>query len=61
MTELFAKSLDKIHFLMENFDEEDFSTATAILFEKCLVTLCYFCIGGQRREFVVNFTLEVNF
>jgi hypothetical protein len=59
VTELFAKTLNQIHQFMENFDEDEFDKIDAILFEKCLMTLCHFCIGGQRREFIVNFTLEV--
>jgi len=43
---------------MQNFDE-DFTKSDALLFEKALLTLCLFCIGGQRREFVVNMTLQV--
>jgi hypothetical protein len=49
VTELFAKTLNQIHQFMENFDEDEFDKIDAILFEKCLMTLCYFCIGGQRR------------
>jgi hypothetical protein len=58
LTQLFAKTLDLIHGMMQNFDE-DFTKSDALLFEKALLTLCLFCIGGQRREFVVNMTLQV--
>ena len=46
---------------MKNFDEEDFTKNNAILFEETLLTLCLFCIGAQRREFVVNMTLSVSY
>ena len=58
MTELFAKTLNQIHQFMENLDD-DLDKNDAIHFERCLITLCHFCIGGQRKEFIVNFTLEV--
>ena len=42
-------------------DEDDFGKSDAINFEEALITLCLFCIGGQRREFIVNITLQVSF
>ena len=60
MKELFAKSLNIIHQFIENFDEFDFFRKDAIEFESALITLCFFCIGGQKREFIANFTLNVS-
>ena len=57
---MFAKSLNTIHEMMKNFDENNFTKNNAIIFEETLLTLCLFCIGAQRREFVVNMTLSVS-
>ena len=46
--------------MMKNFDENNFTKNNAIIFEETLLTLCLFCIGAQRREFVVNITLSVS-
>ena len=66
MQKLFANSLKTLKDLMEKFDDEnysegDFSKKDAILFEQALITLCLFTIGGQRREIVVNITLNVGY
>jgi hypothetical protein len=42
-------------------NDDHFTKSDAITFEEALITLCLFCIGGQRREFIVNITLQVNF
>ncbi len=60
MSQLFAKSLNTIHEMMRDFVEDDFTKTDAISFEEALLTLCLFCIGAQRREFVVNMTLSVS-
>jgi hypothetical protein len=42
-------------------NDDHFEKSDAIAFEEALITLCLFCIGGQRREFIVNITLQVSF
>ena len=45
---------------MDYYEDSIFEIKDAIKFEEALITLCLFCIGGQRREFVVNITLQVS-
>jgi hypothetical protein len=45
---------------MEEYNGIDFDKSDAIKFEEALLTLCLFCIGGQRREFIINITLDVS-
>ncbi len=60
MQKLFVSTLQLLKDLMEDYDDFKFEKEDAITFEKALMTLCLFCIGGQRREFIVNMTLTVN-
>jgi hypothetical protein len=49
--------LEKIKELLlcnDTFDKQDAAT-----FQDALMVLCQFCIGGQRREFIVAFDLQV--
>jgi hypothetical protein len=60
LQQLFVETLQLLKNSMEE-NNDHFTKSDAITFEEALITLCLFCIGGQRREFIVNITLQVNF
>jgi hypothetical protein len=60
LQQLFVSTLQLLKDSMEE-NVDCFTKSDAIAFEEALITLCLFCIGGQRREFIVNITLQVNY
>jgi hypothetical protein len=61
LKQLFVATLQLLKDFMDEYSDSIISKIDAIKFEKALMTLCLFCIGGQRREFVVNITLDVSY
>jgi hypothetical protein len=59
LKELFSTLLKTIKELMETYGQLKFEFDDAKSFELALLTLCLFCIGGQRREYIVGMYLKV--
>jgi hypothetical protein len=56
---LFVFCLQKIEELI-TCNGKKFTKSQAIIFQDTLMVLCQFCIGGQRREFIVAFDMNVS-
>ena len=56
---MFVTCLETIKTLIEDC-QEFYLKEEAIQFQKAIMTLFLFCVGGQRREFVVGISLKVN-
>ena len=50
--------LESLQLIKKLMSENSNSKNNAIKFEEVLITLCMFSIGGQRREFIVNMSLD---
>jgi hypothetical protein len=46
--------------IKNRYDNDESEKEDWLLFQKCLIVLCLFSIGGQRREIVVNMTTSVS-
>lgn len=56
MQHLFLESLKEIKILI---DDEKYDLYSAKKLQKVLMTMCLYCIGGQRRQFVGEISLLV--
>jgi hypothetical protein len=60
LKQFFAFCLQDILDSIERHGFEVFEKDDAILFEKALMSLCQFAIGGQRREVIIAMDLDVS-
>jgi len=60
MKTLFENLLKKLKDIINTYQNTEVFYDDAIIFEMALITLCLFCIGGQRREYIVGMHLKVS-
>jgi hypothetical protein len=57
---LFVKLLKMAERIKNRYDNNESESGDWVLFQKSLIVLCLFSIGGQRREIIVNMTTLVS-